>query len=67
MKLWILVYRVGDLELFLTPDNKFSVNRNDALKFKEEGVCKKYISDFPVIFLDFVPTEYEFEENYLHA
>lgn len=44
MKLWVLKYVIGDLPIFLTPDNAHSIYLKDALKFESEDNCRNYLS-----------------------
>lgn len=54
MRLWVLKYKIGDLEIYLTPENAHSVNRQDALKFETQEKCEEYRNSFNS-FLEFSP------------
>ena len=56
MKLWVLKCKIGDLEIYLTPDNAHSVYKKDALKFKTEASCKEYLESMNT-FLKFCVSE----------
>lgn len=60
MKLWVLCYRIDDLEIFLTPENAHSSHVKDALKFQEKDAALTYLDSFKS-FLSFEPHEIEFE------
>lgn len=65
MDLYILVYKIENIELYLMPDHQLTKNKNQALKFQNLEECKKYISDLEY-FIKFEIDQHYFEENYLH-
>lgn len=64
MKLWVLKYKIGDTNIYLTPDNCHSIHIKDAIKFQSEENCKSYKGENKT-FLDFEPSLEEIPESRL--
>lgn len=57
-RLWVLVYTIGDLEIFLTPDNNHTRVIADALKFHSEESANEHRDSLKSLF-KFSPVEKE--------
>lgn len=60
--LFVLEYSLGDLNLYLTPDNTHAIDPKQALKFLEESKAQEYLDlNSSHVLLAFKPKLHRFE------
>lgn len=60
MLLWVLEFEIGDIKIYLCPDNTYSEQLKHALKFESELSALKYLQSAAVLF-NFNARSYSFE------